>query len=44
MATFRNRNGKRQARAQIKGHAVQGRTFINKVDAERQAKQIEVEI
>jgi hypothetical protein len=44
MATFRNRNGKRQARVQIKGHAVQSKTFINKVDAERWAKQIEVEM
>lgn len=44
MATFRNRNGKWQARVQIKGHAAQSKTFINKVDAERWAKQIEVEI
>ena len=44
MATFRNRNGKWQARVQIKGHAAQSRTFINKADAERWAKQIEVEI
>jgi integrase len=44
MATFRNRNGKWQARVQIKGHAVRSKTFINKVDAERWAKQIEVEM
>ena len=44
MATFRNRNGKWQARVQIKGHAGQSKTFINKVDAERWAKQIEVEM
>lgn len=44
MATFRNRNSKWQARVQIKGHAVRSKTFINKVDAERWAKQIEVEI
>ena len=44
MATFRNRNGKWQARVQIKGHAVRSKTFINKVDAEHWAKQIEVEM
>lgn len=44
MATFRNRGGKWQARVQIKGHAVRSKTFINKVDAERWAKQIEVEM
>lgn len=44
MATFRNRNGKWQARVQIKGHAVRSKTFINKVDVERWAKQIEVEM
>ncbi|MBU3540226.1 site-specific integrase [Polynucleobacter sp. UB-Tiil-W10] len=44
MATFRNRNGKWQARVQTKGHAALSKTFINKVDAERWAKQIEVEI
>jgi ribosome-associated toxin RatA of RatAB toxin-antitoxin module len=44
MATFRNRNVKWQARVQIKGHAVRSETFINKVDAERWAKQIEVEM
>lgn len=44
MATFRNRNGKWQARVQIKGHAVRSKTFINKVDAERWSKQIEVEM
>jgi integrase len=44
MATFRNRNGKWQARVQTKGHAALSKTFINKVDAERWAKQLEVEI
>jgi integrase len=44
MATFRNRNGKWQARVQTKVYAAQSKTFINKVDAERWAKQIEVEI
>jgi len=44
MATFRNRNGKWQARVQTKGHAALSKTFINKVDAERWAKQIEVEM
>jgi hypothetical protein len=44
MATFRNRSGKWQARVQVKGHATLSKTFINKVDAERWAKQIEVEI
>ena len=38
MATFPNRSGKWQVRAQIKGHAVRSKTFINKVDAERSAK------
>jgi integrase len=44
MATFRNRSGKRQARVQVKGHAALSKTFINKVDAERWAKQVEVEM
>ena len=44
MATFRNRNGKWQVRVQIKGHAALSKTFINKADAERWAKQIEVEL
>jgi len=44
MATFRNRSGKWQARVQIQGHAALSKTFINKVDAERWAKQIEVEM
>jgi integrase len=44
MATFRNRNGKWQARVQIKGRAMRSKTFINKVDAERWAKLIEVEV
>ena len=30
MATFRNRNGKWQARVQIQGHAVVSKTLINK--------------
>jgi hypothetical protein len=44
MATFRNRNGKWQARVQTKGYPAQSKTFISKVDAERWAKQIEIEI
>jgi ribosome-associated toxin RatA of RatAB toxin-antitoxin module len=44
MATFRNRSGKLQARVQVKGHATLSKTFINKVDAERWAKQVEVEM
>jgi integrase len=44
MPTFRNRNGKWQARVQIKGHAALSKTFINKVDAEKWAKQVEVEM
>lgn len=44
MATFRNRSGKWQARVQIQGHAPLSKTFINKVDAERWAKQVEVEM
>ena len=43
MATFRNRGGKWQARVQTKGHVALSKTFINKIDAERWAKQIEVE-
>ncbi len=38
MATFRNRSSKWQARVQIKDHAAPSKTFINKVDAERRAK------
>jgi len=44
VATFRNRGGKWQARIQIKGHAAPSKTFINKIDAERWAKQTEVDI
>ena len=44
MATFRNRSGKWQARVQIQGHAPLSKTFINKADAERWAKQVEVEM
>ena len=40
MATFRNRSGKWQARVQTKGHAALSKTFINKVDAERNAKSL----
>ena len=40
MTTFRNRSGKWQARAQIKGHAALSKTFINKIDAERTAKSL----
>jgi hypothetical protein len=35
MAIFRNRNGKWQARVQIKGHDAKNKTFINKADAEK---------
>jgi hypothetical protein len=44
MATFRNRSGKWQARVQIQGHSPLSKTFINKVDAERWAKQVEVDM
>jgi integrase len=44
MATFRNRSGKWQARVQIQGHSAISKTFINKADAERWARQVEVEI
>ncbi len=44
MATFRNRSGKWQARVQTQGYATLSKTFISKVDAERWAKQIEVEM
>jgi hypothetical protein len=44
MATFRNRNGKWQARVQIQGHAVVSKTLINKADAVKWAKQVEVEM
>ena len=43
MATFRNRSGKWQARVQIKGHAAQSKTFINKADAEKWARQNKVQ-
>jgi hypothetical protein len=44
MATFCNRNGKWQAKVQIKGHPTQSKTFITKADAERWAKQVEIDI
>jgi hypothetical protein len=44
MATFRNRSGKWQARVQIKGHAALSKTLFNKIDAERWAKQIALEM
>ena len=44
MAIFLSRGGKWQARVQIKGHAAPSKTFINKADAERWAKQVEVEM
>ena len=44
MATFRNRSGKWQARVQIQGHSGLSKTFTNKADAERWAKQVEVEM
>ncbi len=33
MAKFRNRNGKRQVRVQIQGHAPLSKTFIYRVNA-----------
>jgi hypothetical protein len=42
METFRNRGGNWRARTQTKGCAVRSKTFINKVDAEKWAEQIEV--
>lgn len=44
MGVFRNRNGKWQVRIQVKNHAPLSKTFINKADAEKWTKQIEVEI
>lgn len=44
MATFRQRAGKWQARIQRKGQTPVTKTFITKADAERWAKQIEVEL
>lgn len=44
MATFRNRYGKWQARVQIKGAPQVTKSFINKQDAERWARQIEADI
>jgi len=44
MATFRNRHGQWQARVKSQGHYPLSKTFINKVDAERWAKQVEVDI
>ena len=42
METFRKRSSNWRARAQTKGYAVRSKTFINKVDAEKWAEQIEV--
>ena len=44
MASIRNRSGVWQARVIRKGHPALSRTFTNKSDAERWAKQVEVEI
>lgn len=44
MATFRNRNGKWQARVQRIGHPTITKTFITLQDAEKWARQTEVEL
>ena len=44
MATFRNRHGKWQARVQRKGQQPVSKSFQSKDDAERWAKQVEVEM
>ena len=44
MATFRNRNGKWQARIQRVGHRTLTKTFITLKDAEKWARQTEVEL
>jgi integrase len=44
MATFRNRHGKWQARIAKKGHAPISKSFITRKDAERWAKQVEVDM
>ncbi len=44
MATFRNRNGKWQARIVRKGQQPVSKTFSNKQDAERWARQVETQI
>ncbi len=44
MATFRNRNGKWQARVVRKGHSPVTKTFTSKADAERWARHIESNI
>lgn len=44
MATFRNRNGKWQARIQRVGHRILTKTFITLQDAEKWARQTEVEL
>jgi len=44
MASFRNRNGKWQARVVRKGQLAVAKSFLNKQDAERWARQLEVEI
>lgn len=44
MATFRNRHGKWQARAQRKGQQPVSKSFQSKEDAQRWARQVEAEI
>ncbi len=44
MATFRNRGGKWQARVQRIGHRTITKTFITLQDAEKWARQTEVEL
>ncbi len=44
MATFRNRHGKWQARVARKGIKPVSKSFQNKQDAERWARQVEADI
>ena len=44
MATFRNRGGKWQARVRRQGHNAITKTFITLQDAEKWARQTEVEL
>ena len=44
MASIRKRSGKWQARVIRQGHAPIAKTFINKTDAEKWARSIEVQI
>ncbi|MFM8466049.1 MAG: hypothetical protein ACKOAO_00625 [Oxalobacteraceae bacterium] len=44
MATFRNRNGKWQARIQRLGHSNISKSFTTRLDAERWARQVEAQM